>query len=403
MRVFKTDLTIKNIYFVLIFVLPFGKVNCQWLGSDFVSPTSLFEVEFPTENAAYITGDLGSMYKSTDAGVTWTSIYDFGPFNSVSDMVFINADTGFVSAFENLRTFDGGLTWNSIGSSAKLTVIQNTLYKSYVLGDTSYIAKSSDFGDTWEVFFENIQSSNQPYRISFIDTVIGYVIHPNELQRLYKTTDGGISFDTIIGWSGPMQLQDEFVFTDTLNGYLFGSWGSESHPTRTWYESVITVPIDLDGFGVLPVLDLDFNTDYLYASSLYGKIFYSINKGQNWIEQATPVTVPLTSIAFANNQMGIAVAGNKVLYTSNGGFLGIKEINHEDFRIYPNPTKDYIQIENKGNIQIKSISIHDVNGNEIQKHAHPSKELDVKKLPAGIYFIQIETEQGICTERIVVE
>lgn len=399
----KIKQAIKEFIFGLLCLLPLTDVKAQWTESEFVSSTSLFKVEFPSENAAYISGDLGSFYKSTDAGETWNSIYDFGPFNSIGDMKFINADTGFVSAYENMRTFDGGFTWNSIGPSAKLTIIQNKLYKSYVSNDTSYIVKSNDFGDSWQTLFINVQVSNQPYRLSFIDTITGYIIHPNELERLYKSTDGGISYDTILGWSGPMQLQEEFVFTDTLNGYLFGSWGSESHPTRTWYQSVITVPIDLDGFGVLPVLDLDFKTDYLYASSLYGKIFYSLNKGQNWFEQTTPVSGPITSISFANDEKGIAVAGDKVLFTNNGGFVGLKEIDLSNFTIYPNPATDHITIENVEKLEINSIVLSDIEGNVIKSFNYGIKELEVKNLPSGVYFVQIVTSQSIWSERIVVE
>lgn len=398
----KIKQTMKELIFGLFCLLAFTDAKSQWMESEFVSGTSLYKVEFPAENAAYISGDLGSFYKSTDAGETWNSIYDFGPFNSIVDLKFINADTGFVVAFENMRTFDGGYSWNSIGLGAKLTITQNTLYKSFVSNDTSYIVKSTDYGDSWQTLFINVQTANQPYRLSFIDTITGYIIHPNELDRLYKTINGGISYDTIIGWSGPMQLQEEFVFTDTLNGYLFGSWGSESHPTRTWYESVITVPIDLDGFGVLPVLDLDFNTDYLYASSLYGKIFYSLNKGQNWIEQTTPVSGPITSISFANNEKGIAVCGDKVLFTNNGGFVGLKEIDQSNFTIYPNPASDFIIIENTNEFEIENVALLDLEGNVIKSILLDIKELEITELPSGIYFIRIEGKNEIWMEKIIV-
>lgn len=403
METWKIKKLLKGIFFTMLWIIPFSDAKSQWLESEFVAPTSLFDVEFPSENAAYITGDLGSFFKSTDAGITWNSIYDFGPFNSVQDMIFINADTGFVSAFENMRTFDGGYTWNPIGPGSKLTITQNTLYKSYVSNDTSYIVRSTDFGDSWQTLFINVQTANQPYRLSFIDTITGYIIHPNELDRLYKTTNGGISYDTIIGWSGPMQLQEEFVFSDTLNGYLFGSWGSESHPTRTWFESVITVPIDLDGFGVLPVLDLDFNTSYLYASSLYGKIFYSLNKGQSWFEQTTPVTGPITSISFANDVQGIAVAGDKVLYTGNGGFVGLTENDQNNFTIYPNPATDLIKIENNMGYEINKINMLDVRGNIIKQFSDGITELDIKDLSSGFYFVRIEGKNEIWVEKIIVD
>lgn len=390
----------KNLLY-LICVLSFSNTFGQWTESTFSPLNSIYEVDFPATNAAYITGDLGTFYKSTDAGETWNEIYNFGPFNSVSDLKFINADTGFVSGYENLRTFDGGYSWNSIGSYSKLNITQNTLYTSFTSNDTSYIKKSTDFGDSWTTLFQNYQLGNQPFVLSFIDTLDGFVIHPNELDRLYRTSDGGISFDTIQGFSGDMQLQEEFVFSDTLNGYLFGSWGSESHPTRTWYTYPITVPIDLDGFGVLPVLDLDFKTSYLYASSLYGKIFYSANKGQNWTVQATPVSSPIYSISFCNDNLGIAVAGDKVLHTSNGGFVGIIENPQDILTIYPNPASDVLQIKSSETVNITGISLRDINGNIIKKFSNTETTLDVKNIPSGIYFIRIETENGLLNRKLI--
>jgi photosystem II stability/assembly factor-like uncharacterized protein len=389
--------------FVLICLLSFSKSFGQWVESDFTPWNNLYEVAFPSENAAYITGDLGSFYKSTDAGVAWNEIYNFGPFNSVSNLKFINADTGFVMGYENLRTFDGGYTWSSIGQSSKLCISEDILYQSFTSNDTSYIVKSLDFGDSWTILFENYQNGNQAYLISFIDTMNGFMIHPNELDKLYRTIDGGLSFDTIQGFSGDMQLQEEFHFSDTLNGYLYGSWGSESHPTRTWYMYPITVPIDLDGFGVLPVLDLDFNTPYLYAGSLYGKIYYSLNKGQTWFEQITSVSNPIYSISFLNDEMGIAVAGDKVLYTSNGGFTGIDEISQSALTIYPNPASDVVHIKSSEIDNIIGISLKDINGNIIKKISNTETNLDVKNIPPGIYFIQIETENGLINSKLILD
>ena len=55
-------------------------VNAQWNKSSSLPNYSVFDVDFPSFNAAYATGDLGGLYKSTDAGVTWTEVYNFGPF-----------------------------------------------------------------------------------------------------------------------------------------------------------------------------------------------------------------------------------------------------------------------------------------------------------------------------------
>ena len=175
---------------------------------------------------------------------------------------------------------------------------QNNLFNSSTSNDTTYIKKSIDLGNSWTTLFQHYQVGNQPYNLSFVDNSNAYFINPNELDRVYKTSDGFLSTDTILITTGDLVLQEQFDFIDLENGYHYGSWGSQSNPTRTWNTGTFYFPIDLDGFGVLPVLDLDFNTSRLYASSLYGKIFFSLNNGQNWTEQVTPISDPIYSISF---------------------------------------------------------------------------------------------------------
>jgi len=77
--------------------------------------------------------------------------------------------------------------------------------------------------------------------------------------------------------------------------------------------------------------------------------------------------------------------------------------------IYPNPTKGELRIEN-GEWRIMNIQIFDIIGNKVLSPI-PSPhwrgvsegrgEVDISHLPAGIYFVQITTEKGIVTKKVV--
>ena len=218
------------------------------------------------------------------------------------------------------------------------------------------------------------------------------------MDRVYKTTDGFLSTDTAFITTGDIVLQEQFDFKDLQNGYHYGSWGSQSNPKRTWNTGTFYFPIDLDGFGVLPVLDLDFNTSKLYASSLYGKIFYSLNNGQNWTEQVTPISDPINSISFFNNNKGIAISGNTVLYTNNGGIVGVNEINELTslVNIYPNPTTEVLTIQNNSSQILKftlynslgELCIDKILSNEINT-------MDISSYSDGVYFYSLTLEANI--------
>jgi hypothetical protein len=73
-----------------------------------------------------------------------------------------------------------------------------------------------------------------------------------------------------------------------------------------------------------------------------------------------------------------------------------------DFQIFPNPTNSYIFIES--NFKINELSICEISSGKIllQKHYEKSKiSLNLNSLDKSIYFLKIETDEGMFTKKIV--
>lgn len=386
----------------------------QWTESSSVG--SFYEVDFPDTSAAYVTGGYGTVNKSVDGGVSWSQIYDFGPFSNLSDPQFLNADTGFVRANGGVyRTFDGGINWFGVGSNwtqqngspiTKIKMADERVFSSYVSNDTTYFLSSDSYGTNWTITFQNYETNAQVYTYSMVDSLNGYFINPNELEQVLVTDNGGLSFDdTLYITNGPLVLQAKYDFSDMQNGYSYGTSGSSSHPTRTWNTGTFYFPIDLDGFGVLPILDLDYNTSKLYAASIYGKIFYSINNGQSWIEQSNPTsnTTSITSISFASETQGIAVTGNGIIYTKNGGITGVNnKTNDNQLIIFPNPSKGIINIKNLGNIEFSQLLLYNSEGLLIKNFKTSERRLDINSIPTGQYLLHIRTAKELITKKIII-
>ena len=81
---------------------------------------------------------------------------------------------------------------------------------------------------------------------------------------------------------------------------------------------------------------------------------------------------------------------------------GISEIERADIKIYPNPVKDELRIE-IGELRINRVEIVDFSGKTIYWFNSSRNEINVSALPSGIYFVKLETDKGIITQKFVKE
>lgn len=73
------------------------------------------------------------------------------------------------------------------------------------------------------------------------------------------------------------------------------------------------------------------------------------------------------------------------------------------FKVYPNPVKSFLQIENSSTENNFSGEIYNTLGKKVLSFKNLSTQLDVQFLSKGIYFIKIFTENGIITAKFLKE
>lgn len=85
---------------------------------------------------------------------------------------------------------------------------------------------------------------------------------------------------------------------------------------------------------------------------------------------------------------------SKDIYSNYSLILGVNAIQKEAIRFYPNPTKDYIVIDNDKYLY-KSFQIIDLNGKQILKGViNSDKKISLPNLSPGVYTITIENAQN---------
>ncbi len=95
-------------------------------------------------------------------------------------------------------------------------------------------------------------------------------------------------------------------------------------------------------------------------------------------------------------------AQNYTITVYRAGKTGISETETGKIKIYPNPVKNELRIEN-GELTINKITIADVSGKSIQQINGSQKQINVSALSSGIYFMKIETDKGIVTRKLIKE
>ena len=73
------------------------------------------------------------------------------------------------------------------------------------------------------------------------------------------------------------------------------------------------------------------------------------------------------------------------------------------FKIYPNPTKDKLIIENTENAVIESISIISIAGQVIKSFYPGELQLDISDIDTGVVFLRISSGKGDIIKKLIIE
>lgn len=107
----------------------------------------------------------------------------------------------------------------------------------------------------------------------------------------------------------------------------------------------------------------------------------------------------LVSVMLAGECSDSAVSSRTVeVYDVVGGSTGITQVsNSKDLKLYPNPAKDVVVVENLGGLNLKQILVYNVIGQKVYDEKAESSmkhKIDISGLISGIYTVRIETSGG---------
>ncbi len=241
------------------------------------------EISYTNPNL-YIAGTTQGLFRSTDAGATWNQILtdvitDLEILNNAPNEIVVLKQNKTTNFYEIWKSIDEGATFAAkttgwvtglTGGEGRLgiTSVNVKLIYAFVLSDKlPRVLRSDDAGETWAV---TASGGTDQLKVNngqgYYD--MGIVVsqtNPNEVivatTTAYKSTDGGITFKDLGGYSGPFPIHPDIQEMKAIG-------------TETW--------IATDG-GM--TLSTDFYTNTKNAESrisgIFGSDFWGFDQGWN--------------------------------------------------------------------------------------------------------------------------
>ena len=82
--------------------------------------------------------------------------------------------------------------------------------------------------------------------------------------------------------------------------------------------------------------------------------------------------------------------------------VGIEEATHSELAIYPNPTRNLLNINLSSNQKVTAIGMLDMLGRAVLQQPIAT-QVDISHLPPGNYVLMVQTEKGVLRKRVVIE
>lgn len=303
------------------------------------------------------------------------------------------------------RTYEGltqstsvmnGVTWDDPEFSVPVgfnffyfNTLVDSLYTVGGLG-ADLFTKNLNISDTTDIFI--------PFGVDLID---------RQYHALGGESPGGVS-DILYAVTGTPGNQ---IFTmEWKNAGFYGEFADNNSGDDfinfqiLFYESDQSIEI---AFG--PSLVSDASRDYEGetgpAIMLIGEFDGISGNFQSGYDLSGSPTAPMFQplMGFYDNFINGTVPPNTV-YRFERTNLGVEDNAWADFQIYPNPAKEFVQVNTK--VTMENISITDLNGRVIQKVAPLNNEvrISLSHLNSGIYLVNLESKEGnTFTQKIIVE
>jgi photosystem II stability/assembly factor-like uncharacterized protein len=300
---------------------------------SYTSGGNIFDIYFPSDQVGYAGGEGGVLKKTTNGGVSWSSI-NSGTTSDINSIFFINDLVGYIAGINStFKTTDGGTSWAIVNPLSNVYAIHfYTIDSGYAVTGGGSLLKTIDAGNSWTLVAPGNITDMSVRDAAFLN---GKVIAVG-LQGDIFVTNLTCSNAALT----PQIIQN--------GNTLYSSFASGNQ----WYH----------GSGAIAG-----STGSIYTPTAPGT-YYVINTTSQGCQ--------------SSSSNAINVVATAVSYVAIENSL----------KIYPNPTHATITIEIPAPLRSKAVLVRAATGQLVyakQASNRATMQLDFSSFPAGTYYLSV--------------
>jgi photosystem II stability/assembly factor-like uncharacterized protein len=383
------------------------------------SPTThhLRALTFTDSLYGWACGNLGTMIRTTDGGVSW-SLLNPGVTDDIVDVCMLNRNTGWALALDIgpttiwsiiLFTTDGGSSWRTETYPEPDVVLNAVSFQDslhgWVAGENGQLAGSADGGRTWvkAVLDSGLAPLGDLRKIRFMTPSYGYVTGGrfDLTGTIWRTWNGG-AFWSAMG-AAPEPINDVH-FIDSLHVIgVTGDYDYGSGLVRTTDAGVTWNYTYLGIWGDARGLAFRTPAEGWAVLGFAGRCMVTRDTGATWQSFFTPETSSVSDIQFLTERRGIMVGADGRIFRFDPEAVSVPVTDAVPAQTrllppYPNPfnATTALEFEIGERAQVR-LQIVDITGRIVATLVDGMRDkgtyaavFNAGSLASGIYFCRLQ-------------